>query len=125
MIRSKQQILITGCYRSGTEYITLLLNNHPELAATMYTLNFMRFCYDRYNPITEKVNYSKLVFDSAQRARERWGKKINVHHILDYCDSINTISYSLLYDLMMSDLFLSDSIHQWAEKTQLVWTKIP
>lgn len=125
MIRSKKQILITGCYRSGTEYVTLLLNNHPNLSASMYVVSFMRFCYDRYNPVEEERNYSRLVFDAAQRIRARWGRKLDVHKILDYCESVEKVTYSLLYDLMMSDLFLTDEVQEWAEKTQLVWTKIP
>ncbi len=125
VMRSKMQVLITGCYRTGTEYVSLLLGNHPDLAVTMYTVSFMRFCYDRYNPVEEEINYSKLLFDAAQRIRIRWNKNLNVHEILDYCKKAEKVSYALLYDLMMSDLFLTDQVQSWAEKTQLVWTKIP
>jgi len=125
MIRSTQQVLITGCYRSGTEYITLLLNNHPKLSATMYVVSFMRFCYNRYNPIDEKSNHSKLLSDAAQRIKKRWNRTLNVDKILDYCETADKVTYATLYDLMMSDLFLTKNIRQWAEKTQLVWTKIP
>lgn len=125
MIRSKMQVLITGCYRSGTEYVTLLLNNHPELSANMYIVSFMRFCYDRYNPVEQEPNYSRLVFDAAQRIRSRWRRNLNVHQILDSCEKVEAVTYALLYDLMMVDLFLTDKVQSWAEKTQLVWTKIP
>jgi len=125
MFRSDKQVLITGCYRSGTEYITHLLNNHPTLSASMYIVSFMRFCYDRYNPVEEKSNYTKLVFDAGQRIRSRWHRHLRVHKILDYCEEVETVTYAVLYDLMMSDLFLSDQVQSWAEKTQLVWTKIP
>jgi len=85
----------------------------------------MRFCYDRYNPVEKRGNYSRLLFDAAQRIRYRWGKNLNVYGILDYCEQLENVTYSLLYDLMMSSLFLNDQVHNWAEKTQLVWTKIP
>ncbi len=122
---STQQILITGCYRSGTEYLTLLLNNQPDLITTMYVTNFLRFCYDQYNPIENKINYSRLVFDAAKRIQERWGRKLQVEKILDCCDKSEKVTYAFLYDLLMTDLFLFDSKTRWAEKTQLVWTKIP
>lgn len=122
---SEKQVLITGCYRSGTEYITLLLNNHPKLSANMYIVNFMRNCYDRYNPIGEEPHYSRLVFDAAQRIRSRFNKKLNAHKILDYCNEVDIVTYGFLYDIIMSELFLDGLKDCWAEKTQLVWTKIP
>ncbi|RJR32847.1 MAG: sulfotransferase [Desulfobacteraceae bacterium] len=125
MSPSRMQVLITGCYRSGTEYVTLLLNNHPDLAATMYVVNFMRFCYDRYNPIEVEQNYSKLIFDAAERIRLRWRRNVDVHSILDVCNSTEKVTYALLYDLLMADLFLKEDGKAWAEKTQLVWTRIP
>lgn len=125
MTRSDKQTLITGCYRTGTEYITLLLNNHPELSSTMYTVSFMRFCYDKYNPVDEESNYTRLLLDSQDRIRERWNRTLNTDEIIKYCKSVDTVDYGLLYDLMMSNLFLTDKKMRWAEKTQLVWTKIP
>jgi hypothetical protein len=125
MIRSEKQILITGCYRTGTEYITQLLNNHPKLSATMYTVSFMRFSFNRYNPIEKKANYKKLLEENSKRIQERWNKKLNVKKILDFCENQDKVTYALLYDLIISDLYLSEDVRQWAEKTQLVWTKIP
>ena len=125
MFLSDRQVLITGCYRSFTDYVTQLLNNHPELSASMDTVNFMRFSYDRYNPIVEEPNYSKLVFDATQRIRSRWRRNVNVHQILDRCSEADAVTYAQLYDLLMCDLFLGDASQGWAEKTQLVWTKIP
>lgn len=125
MIRSDRQILITGCYRTGSEYIALLLNNHPSLLASMYVCNFMRFCYNRYDPVEQESNYSVLLSDAAQRIRSRWGKQLNVERIMENCLNQERVSYGLLYDLMMSDLFLKNGKTGWAEKTQLVWTKIP
>ena len=119
------QILITGCYKSGTEYTTHLLNNHPNLVAKDDIICFMRFCYGRYDPIDKEYNYSKLVFDAAQRIRYRTSYRLNVDRILEYCEEVQPVTYSLLYDLIASDLFLKDTVHSWGDKTQLVWTKIP
>ena len=51
---SRSQTLITGTYRSGSEYLTLLLDSHPELSATMYRVNLIRFMFRRYDPISDK-----------------------------------------------------------------------
>jgi hypothetical protein len=125
MIRSEQQVLITGCYRSGTEYITLLLNNHPKLSASMYVVSFLRFSFNRYDPVDQESNYARLLTDAAERIRGRYEKELNVQRIIEECRRQKTVTHALLYDLMMSDLFLSNEVRRWAEKVQLVWTKIP
>jgi hypothetical protein len=122
---SESQILITGCYRSGTEYTTQLINNNPEIAATMYLTNFMRFSYNEYNPIHKRRNYTALVFDNAARMRYRWNRNLDVHSIIDKCEIQHEVDYGYIYDLIMSDMLLKNSEKHWAEKTQLVWTKIP
>ena len=55
-LKSDLQVLITGCYRSGTSHTSLLVGNHPQLAVTMYTTSFVRYCFNRYNPISKKNN---------------------------------------------------------------------
>lgn len=124
-VKSTKQIFITGCYRSGTEYITNLLGNHPRLATSMYVVNFMRFCYQRYDPVGEEDNYSRLIFDATWRMRARWGVRLDVHALLDECQQRGQISYAFLYDLMMSRLLLDEQKTIWAEKNQLLWSKIP
>ena len=119
------QLLITGCYRSGTTYASFLLGNHPDLEITMYTTSFMRFCYDRYNPIEKEYNYAKLLFDAAERIRKRHNKNLDIDKILVTCSKSNKVTYALLYDLMMNNLFLSNGVKIWGEKIQQVWTKIP
>ena len=54
--KSEQQILITGCYRSGTDYSSILINNHPKVAITTYTTSFMRYSFNRYSPVSKKEN---------------------------------------------------------------------
>ena len=125
MTSSTLQVLITGCYRSGTEYITQLLNNQPQLAARMYVTNFMRFCYGRYDPICAEANYTRLLFDAAHRIRLRWGRNLDIYRILDDCRTTDDVTYAFLYEQMVIDLFPVDRGGRWAEKTQLVWTKIP
>ena len=124
-IESRSQILISGCYRSGTEYFSLLLSNHPELAVTMYTTSFMRYSYDRFNPINLKENYTSLLKEAKKRIKIRWNKKLDIEEITSICDKEKNVSYGKLYDLMMTSLFLNENKKIWAEKTQLVWREIP
>ena len=125
ILRSELQLLITGCYRSGTEFSSILINNHPDIVVTMYTTSFMRYCYNKYNPIKVKANYTKLLKDSKKRIKIRWNKNLNILKILDICNKEKNVTYQLLYDLMMSDLFLNNNTKIWGEKTQLVWRQIP
>jgi len=36
-------IFITGCYRSGTTYISRVLDAHPNLNVTFDSVNYFRF----------------------------------------------------------------------------------
>ena len=123
--RSDLQVLITGCYRSGTGYSSVLLNNHPKFVATTYTTSFMRYSYNRYNPINKEKNYIALLNEAKKRIKDRWKRNLNTKKIIAICKNEKKITYALLYDLMMGDLFLDKSVTKWGEKTQLVWRQIP
>ena len=71
MINSKSQTLITGTYRSGSEFLTLLLNSHPELAATMYRVNLIRFVFQRYDPILKLNNLKAALLDTNKRLLDK------------------------------------------------------
>ena len=122
MMQTTRQTLITGCYRSGTEYITQLLNNHPELSATMYATNFMRYYYNKYNPIQD--DYKSLLQDAQKTIKKRHNITINLREIQGYLKHQEHISYGKVYDAIMSNTFLNNK-RFWAEKTQLVWRQIP
>lgn len=118
------QLLITGCYRTGSEYITHLINNSPDIYATMYVTNYMRFCYGQYDPIDEREQYTSLVFDTGRRMRLRWGCNLDVHRVLDDCESREVVTYGSIYDAIIRDI-MPEPVPNWAEKTQLVWQRIP
>jgi len=125
IIRSDLQLLITGCYRSGTSYSRVLINNHPKIVVTAYTTSFMRYSYNRYNPVNKEKNYTKLLNEAKKRIKNRWKRNLNIEKIISHCKKEKKVTYALLYDLMMGDLFLDKSITKWGEKTQLVWRQIP
>jgi hypothetical protein len=122
MIKSKKQIYLTGCYKSGTEYITQLLSNHPNLSSTFDT-NYMRYCYKRYDPVDKK--WRQLLGDMNDILYQRFKKELNIEEITAECEKSDNITYGLLYDLIMSSLYLHDDVNMWADKIQLGWRHIP
>lgn len=121
---SETQVLLTGCYRTGSTYITNLLGNAPEFATEMHLTNFMRNCYGEYDPIGEEENYVSLVLDTAGLVRLRSGRTLAVHQVIDYCERLEGVTYGALYDAIMRDLITED-VPKWGEKIQLVWRQIP
>ena len=122
---SKSQTLITGVYRTGSEYLTQLLGCHPELHASMYRVNVLRFMYRRYDPIGFSENQQRALEDLNERLRMRYEMQVDVGKILEKVRNIPGLSYGSLYDLIMSELYLKDGLKHWAEKVQLMWREIP
>ena len=72
----------------------------------MDVVQFMRFCFDRYNPIESIEYYSKLISDAACRISLRTNYKVNIDKVLHHCNQVSKVNYALLYDAIFSDLFL-------------------
>ena len=124
-LQSENQVLMTGCYRTGTEYLTQLLGTSPDLSATMYVVNYLRYSLDEYGDINERENLLSLLFDAAKRIRERWDRRLDVQSIIDRSIEQDAVTDGFLYDAMMSDLFLDGEASIWLEKNQLEWRNIP
>ncbi len=124
-LASLSQTLITGVYRSGTEFVTHCLDSHPELSATMYRVNVLRFALGRFDPIHERENYVGAVHGLAQRIRERYALELDVGVVIQALDEASAVDYCALYDAVMTTMYLDDRVRHWAEKVQLVWREIP
>jgi hypothetical protein len=123
---SKSQTLITGVYRTGTEYLTQLINTHREISATMYRVNVLRFIYNKYNPIEDEKNYTKALKELKERLQERYKLDIDINNIIEHIKLKKVkLTYGYLYDLIMSELYLDENKSHWAEKNQLLWREIP
>lgn len=125
MMKSRSQALITGVYRTGTEYITHCVNSHPALSATMYKVNVFRFALHRFDPVHEPKNYTAAVKEIAARMRTRYNDDIPVKAILQALGHAPKVNYCVLYDAVMSALYVNESTPHWAEKNQLQWREIP
>lgn len=120
-----EPILITGTFRSGTTLISQIMRNHSNVELVYDSVNFMRFSYNKYNPITEFENVKLLVKEIHERIQKRWEMEFNYEEVISKLKD-EKISYAIIYDKIMTDLLLKNSeANIWGEKTTLVWTKIP
>jgi hypothetical protein len=122
---SHSQCLITGVYRSGTEYIAQLLSGHPQLSSTMYHVNALRFIRGRYEPLSNEENVRRAVSDTRDRLQNRYQLALDTERVLQCFGASSAKTYFSLYDAIMSVLWLKDGVRHWAEKCQLLWREIP
>jgi hypothetical protein len=122
---SDSQCLMTGVYRSGTEFTSLLLSGHPDVSSTMYHVNVLRFCLGRYDPIDAPERLSAAVGDIAERLLDRYSIKLDADAVIDRCRAAPRVDYAVLYDSVMSTLWIDGTRRHWVEKAQLLWREIP
>jgi len=125
LVCSKSQTLVTGVYRTGSEYLSQLIGCHPKINVTMYTVNVLRFIYNRYDPISERVNYQSAIYTLADRLKARYNRLLDKEKILDDLARCECVDYGVFYDTVMSSLYLRAPAEHWAEKNQLLWREIP
>jgi hypothetical protein len=125
MSASKSQVLITGVYRTGSEYVAQLVGCHPALAVSMYAVNALRFVYHRFDPIHEAVQYRAALRSIAGRLRARYRLELPEDAVVQRLEAAQEVTYGLLYDAVMCALYLRPPAEHWAEKNQLLWREIP
>lgn len=119
-------IYISGMYRSGTTLVTRILDNHPDLSVTYDSVHFMRFSYGKYDPISEKKNYTALINEIHERIMTRWEMVFDNKAVLKILEEKEKVDYADVYDEMMKNLMLKDKPHaRWGEKTNVCWGQIP
>jgi hypothetical protein len=130
---SRSQTLVTGVYRSGTEFVTHCLNGHPALSATMYRVNALRFVAGRYDlpvgPTAGPVDGEQLeraVRDLAGRITARYGAELDAAVVLELLEGYERPGHvCAIYDAAMRALYLGGGVEHWAEKNQLLWREVP
>ncbi len=121
------KIYITGIYRSGSTLVSRILNNHSKLWVTYDLVHFMRFSYDRYNPVQLRKNAEDLVKEIYARILKRWDVALDVESVISVLDTSTEITYRKIYDAIMESLALQhkgDAVG-WGEKTNVCWGQIP
>lgn len=121
--KNLKAIYLSGLYRSGTTLTSRMLNNHPDLAVIYDSVHFMRFSYDRYDPVTQ---CEELVKEIHERLRLRWNMNFDLNIVLESLSKESKLDYATIYDTVMYDLLLKDSTKKyWGEKTNVCWGPIP
>lgn len=124
--KSESQTLITGVYRTGSEFLAQLCGLHPDLDVSMYRVNALRFLCGQFDPIDDVENQKKALDFMRDRLETRYGVKFDAQSVLAEAKSRGIDNYAGLYDLIMSALYLQQSgLAHWAEKNQLMWREIP
>jgi len=114
-------ILITGTYRSGTTYLSRVINASSEINVTYDSINYFRYYVKRnYDP----ENFEKIVDDVVSRLKIRHKIHLNKSNILHYIQHSKVINHTSVYSAIMREFWKGDR-RRWGEKTLLEWRNIP
>jgi len=111
---SKKMLLISGCPRSGTTLVNLIMNSHPEIAITneinLFSIvnNVDDILFRRENKIKKMVELGRSI-DRKKTSRETWKanellnwiprKKICINNLIyELCSSIKSTEVSIYGD---------------------------
>lgn len=122
--KSSGQVLITGVYRSGTEFFSHLIDGHPRLRSTMYHVNAARFLWGRFEPLEQGESLARALAEVSHRLSRRYAISLDSEAVLRALGP-RPVTCWTLYDAIMSTLWLEGLRTVWAEKCQLVWRAIP
>ncbi len=122
---SESQTLITGVYRTGSEFLTVLVDGHPEVSASMYGVNALRFLHGRFGPYDDPGVLRAALAKVKERVSGRYGKAMDVEAIARAIETQPPVTLGRVYDATMSLLHLGDNKRHWAEKNQLLWRQVP
>ena len=117
-------IFITTPMRSGSTLLSRMLSVHSSVAVSYDSVNFFRFCYHRYDPISDLENVKRLVSDMAYRLFYKFEIKFDQEECLAHIGTSN-LSYGQAYVSILRTLFSSTNKTFVGNKEALAWTKIP
>jgi hypothetical protein len=91
----------------------------------MYRVNVPRFVLEKYNPIHKTENYKRAIHDTVKRLKDRYNIDLNSKIIIEKLNENENVTYGYLYEVIMEELYIKNSVKHWAEKNQLLWRQIP
>jgi hypothetical protein len=101
-----------------------MMNNHDDISVTYDLVHFLRFSYNKYNPIDRESSVYSLVKDIADRIYDRYQILLDVNKVIN--DINGVYDYAVIYNSIMSDLLLKEGDKNiWGEKTNVAWRNIP
>ena len=117
-------IFLTTPFRSGSALLSRILSAHPSIAMSYDTVNFFRFCYHRYDPISQTENAARLFEDMAHRLYNRFELKLDTKQCMTYFGDDDR-SYGQAYLSILKSLFPAEDKTILGDKEPLAWTRIP
>jgi len=130
MLHNKADALVDRCIfvtcpmRSGSTLLSRMLNAHPAVAISYDSVNFFRFCYHRYDPISDVENAQRLVKDMAHRLYNRFEIKLDEHQCLALLEE-DRLSYGQAFVSILRTIFSHTKKPILGDKEALAWTRIP
>ena len=96
---TKEILFGTATSRTGGAMLSNLLSIHKDVLVTTDFLHFFRFIYNKYSPISEPLNQSKLVHEMCLRMKYRRKIHLSPEEILSYFKNVHN------YDGVIAALF--------------------
>ncbi|WP_159978395.1 sulfotransferase [Roseobacter cerasinus] len=119
-------VFLSGVYRSGTTFLTAVVNNIPAIAAASSTVKYLRFCYPHFSNPADPAELRRLLEQTNERVSKRWGLHLSEEAVSSQL-SDGQITHSRVYDAIMQSLLVADKpgATRWAEKLAAQWRDIP
>lgn len=119
-------VFLSGVYRSGTTFLTAVINNLQSFAAASSSVKYMRFCVPHFDVLENEQELDLLLDDVARRLLVRWDLTLDKSDVQKGLEN-RPLSHASVYDAVMSSLLLSDKpgTTRWAEKLAMQWRDIP
>lgn len=117
-------IFMTTPMRSGSTLLSRMLSAHPAVGITYDSVNFFRFCYRRYDPISNMDNVRRLFSDMAYRLYNRFEMVLDEDKCVAYMGA-SDLSYGQAYLSILRSLLSNTGKTMLGDKEALAWTKIP
>jgi hypothetical protein len=117
-------IFLTTPMRSGSTLLSRMLSAHPEVEMSYDSVNFFRFCYRKYDPITAEGNLERLFRDMSHRLVNRFGIQLDATECMRRMQG-SAVSYGAAYLAILRSLFPKQRKRILGDKESMAWTKIP
>jgi len=124
-LEGTRPVLLSGVYRSGTTFLTAVVNSLPNLAAASSTVKYLRFCLPHHRDLEAPGALDRLFEEIAARLKARWSLTLDPAAVRTALTGQPT-THAAVYDAVMRMLLLTDGhAGRWAEKLAMQWRDIP
>ena len=99
----------TATSRTGGAMLSNILSVHKDILVTTDFVHFFRFIYNKYSPISEPSNQSKLVHEMCLRMKYRWQINLSPEEILSHFKNVKNYNDVIV---ALSDFILSKNTNK-------------